>query len=76
MAVYGHYKSLFNEYLRSHPGGQKEKVASPQYDGNLDNDQWQQWYTSGANLREIEFWIGRQKPAMPLAAAVGAGGDD
>jgi len=27
------------------------------FEGNFDDDKWQQWYTSGVNLREIEFWL-------------------
>jgi hypothetical protein len=36
-----------------------EKV-SPQYDGNLDNDTWQQPHLAeGRNRREIESWLGK-----------------
>src|SRR5438132_13073432 len=31
--------------------------SSRQYDGNFDSDKRQDWYTRGANLREIEFWL-------------------
>jgi len=27
------------------------------FEGNFDDDEWQQWYISGVNLREIEFWL-------------------
>jgi phosphatidylserine/phosphatidylglycerophosphate/cardiolipin synthase-like enzyme len=59
MNVYGHYKWMFNEYLRSHSTSDKAKQISPQFDGNQDNDIWQHWYVEGANLREIEFWLGK-----------------
>jgi phosphatidylserine/phosphatidylglycerophosphate/cardiolipin synthase-like enzyme len=66
MNVYGHYKWLYNAYIKSKGGStssdtnvKKAAAASPQYDGNLDSDQWQQWYTSGANRFEIDFWLGK-----------------
>jgi hypothetical protein len=58
MNVYGHYKWLFNAYLRSQAAMEKAKESSPQYDGNQDNDIWQQSYLSGSNRREIDFWLG------------------
>jgi phosphatidylserine/phosphatidylglycerophosphate/cardiolipin synthase-like enzyme len=75
MGVYGHYKWLYNAYLKGKAGASdtKKKQAasvSPQYDGNLDNDTWQQWYTSGTDLREILFWMGKTAPA----SAVGGNG--
>lgn len=57
MGVYGHYKWLYNEWLQGQKGASGTKKASPQYDGNLDDDSWQDWYTKGVNLREIEFWL-------------------
>jgi hypothetical protein len=57
--VYGHYKWLFNEYLRTHGATDAEKNASPQYDGNQDNDTWQVSYLQGPNRREMEFWLGK-----------------
>jgi phosphatidylserine/phosphatidylglycerophosphate/cardiolipin synthase-like enzyme len=59
MNVYGHYKWLFNEYLRTHGATDAEKNASPQYDGNQDNDTWQVSYLQGPNRREMEFWLGK-----------------
>jgi phosphatidylserine/phosphatidylglycerophosphate/cardiolipin synthase-like enzyme len=59
MNIYGHYKWIFNEYLRSHGASDAEKKTSPQYDGNQDNDIWQHWYLAGSNLREMEFWLGK-----------------
>jgi phosphatidylserine/phosphatidylglycerophosphate/cardiolipin synthase-like enzyme len=72
MGVYGHYKWLYNAYLQGKAGASdaKKKQAasvSPQYDGNLDNDTWQQRYTSGANLREILFWLGKAAPASAVS---------
>ena len=57
--VYGHYKWMFNEYLRTHGATEDQKKVSPQYDGNQDNDKWQGSYLEGPNLREIEFWLGK-----------------
>lgn len=57
LGVYGHFKWLYNQWLQRQKGAASAKKASPQYDGNLDNDSWQDWYTAGANLREIEFWL-------------------
>ncbi len=59
MNVYGHYKWMFNEYLRSLNEPEKAEKHSPQYDGNQDNDVWQQSYLQGSNLREIDFWLGK-----------------
>jgi len=65
MAVYGHYKWLYNLALQNAKGGKAAKhakpakKATPQYDGNEDDDQWQSRYLQpGANLREIKFWLG------------------
>jgi len=58
MNVYGHYKWMFNEWLRTHGPTSAEAKKSPQYDGNDDNDIWQQRYLGGANRREMEFWLG------------------
>jgi phosphatidylserine/phosphatidylglycerophosphate/cardiolipin synthase-like enzyme len=57
MGVYGHYKWLYNEYLQTQKDDKAAKKGSPQYDGNMDDDTWQDWYSSGPNLREIEFWL-------------------
>jgi phosphatidylserine/phosphatidylglycerophosphate/cardiolipin synthase-like enzyme len=57
LGVYGHYKWLYNLYLQKQKDDKAAKKASPQYDGNMDDDTWQGWYTGGANLREIEFWL-------------------
>jgi len=59
--VYGHYKWMFNEYLRTHGATEGQKKVSPQYDGNQDNDTWQESYLEGPNRREIEFWLGKTK---------------
>jgi len=60
MNVYGHYKWMFNEYLRNHGATANQKQVSPQYDGNEDNDTWQQSYLGpGRNRGEIEFWLGK-----------------
>jgi hypothetical protein len=59
LGVYGHYKWLYNQSLKNVSGPKTGVRSSPQYDGNFDSDGWQAWYTRGANLREIEFWLGR-----------------
>jgi phosphatidylserine/phosphatidylglycerophosphate/cardiolipin synthase-like enzyme len=58
MNVYGHYKWMFNEWLRTHGASATQAQTSPQYDGNHDNDTWQQSYLKGPNRRELEFWLG------------------
>ena len=59
MNVYGHYKWMFNEWLRTHGATASDAKASPQYDGNQDNDTWQPPYLQdGPNRRELEFWLG------------------
>jgi phosphatidylserine/phosphatidylglycerophosphate/cardiolipin synthase-like enzyme len=59
MNVYGHYKWMYNEYLRTQGASDKDKQLSPQYDGNDDNDRWQERYLAQPNLREIQFWLGK-----------------
>jgi len=57
LGVYGHFKWLYNQSLKNTNGPKKGVKSSPQYDGNFDDDLWQNWYTGGANLREIQFWL-------------------
>jgi phosphatidylserine/phosphatidylglycerophosphate/cardiolipin synthase-like enzyme len=57
LGVFSHYKWLYNLSIRNAKGAKTGSRSSPQYDGNFDDDQWQNWYTSGVNLREIEFWL-------------------
>jgi phosphatidylserine/phosphatidylglycerophosphate/cardiolipin synthase-like enzyme len=59
MNVYGHYKWMFNEWLRAQGATASQAKVSPQYDGNQDNDIWQHWYLDGPNRREMEFWLGK-----------------
>jgi phosphatidylserine/phosphatidylglycerophosphate/cardiolipin synthase-like enzyme len=59
MNVYGHYKSMFNQYLQAQGASQKDKQLSPQYDGNDDNDTWQERYLSPPASREMRFWLGK-----------------
>jgi phosphatidylserine/phosphatidylglycerophosphate/cardiolipin synthase-like enzyme len=59
MNVYGHYKWMFNEFVRSQEKPETAAKLSPQFDGNQDNDLWQQSYLQGPNLREINFWLGK-----------------
>ncbi|HUC68552.1 MAG TPA: phospholipase D-like domain-containing protein [Stellaceae bacterium] len=60
MSVYGHYKWLYNLSLKSKKGDKAATNVSRQYDGLYDDDKWQDWYTKGADLREIEFWLGKR----------------
>lgn len=57
LGVYGHYKWLYNESLRTATKAKKAAAKSPQYDGNYDDDKWQSWYTKGDRLKEIDFWL-------------------
>jgi phosphatidylserine/phosphatidylglycerophosphate/cardiolipin synthase-like enzyme len=57
LGVFSHYKWLYNLSIKNAKGPKTGSKLSPQYDGNFDDDKWQQWYTSGANLQEIEFWL-------------------
>ena len=59
MNVYGHYKWMFNEWLRAQGATASQAKVSPQYDGNQYNDIWQHWYQDGLNRREMEFWLGK-----------------
>ena len=68
MNVYGHYKWLYNEYLRQQGGSSQEKDASKQFDGNQDNDIWQHWYLDGPNRLEIEFWLAGAQQASTANA--------
>jgi phosphatidylserine/phosphatidylglycerophosphate/cardiolipin synthase-like enzyme len=60
MSVYGHYKWLYNLSLKNKKGDKAATNVSRQYDGLYDDDKWQDWYTKGADLREIEFWLGKR----------------
>jgi hypothetical protein len=57
LGVFSHYKWLYNLAIKNAKGAKTGSKSSPQYDGNFDDDAWQDWYTSGVNLREIEFWL-------------------
>jgi phosphatidylserine/phosphatidylglycerophosphate/cardiolipin synthase-like enzyme len=57
LGVFSHYKWLYNLSIKNAKGKKTGSKSSPQYDGSLDNDTWQEWYTGGVNLREIEFWL-------------------
>lgn len=76
MNVYGHYKWLYNAYLKAKGGTasasskvKKAVAVSPQYDGNVDSDKWQEWYRSGPNRAELDFWLGKAPVAPSHAAA-------
>jgi phosphatidylserine/phosphatidylglycerophosphate/cardiolipin synthase-like enzyme len=57
LGVFSHYKWLYNLSIKNAKGPKTGSKSSPQFDGNFDDDEWQSWYTAGANLREIEFWL-------------------
>jgi hypothetical protein len=57
LGVFSHYKWLYNLSIKNAKGPKAGSKSSPQYDGNFDDDKWQDRYTSGVNLREIEFWL-------------------
>jgi hypothetical protein len=59
LGVFSHYKWLYNMAIKNTKGPKIGSKLSPQYDGNFDDDVWQQWYASGTNLREIDFWLGK-----------------
>lgn len=48
MGVYHHYRWRF---FRSRTDG------SPSWEGNVKNDQWQDWYKTGDKAKEINFWL-------------------
>lgn len=58
LGVYGHYKWLYNLSIKNAKGPKTGAKSSPQYDGNFDDDKWQDRFTAGVNKREIEFWLG------------------
>jgi phosphatidylserine/phosphatidylglycerophosphate/cardiolipin synthase-like enzyme len=66
MSVQGHYKWLYNAYLKARartPAGVKKAIKiSPQYDGNEDDDKWQAHFRVGPNLAELDFWLGTTSP--------------
>jgi phosphatidylserine/phosphatidylglycerophosphate/cardiolipin synthase-like enzyme len=59
MNVYGHYKWMFNEFLRAQGATKSQAKLSPQYDGNKDIETWQEWYDQGPKRRELDFWLGK-----------------
>ncbi|HUC89274.1 MAG TPA: phospholipase D-like domain-containing protein [Patescibacteria group bacterium] len=59
MNVYGHYKWMYNQSLMKAPGLKTVKKTNWQYDGNYDNDTWQDGYLVGNGLKETNFWFGK-----------------
>ncbi len=59
MGVYGHYKWLYNQGLKTTRSAKTAARTAPQYDGLFDDDQWQNWYLKPgpANKCEIDFWL-------------------
>jgi phosphatidylserine/phosphatidylglycerophosphate/cardiolipin synthase-like enzyme len=57
LGVFSHYKWLYNLSIKNAKGPKIGSKSSPQYDGNFDDETWQDRYTGGVNLREIEFWL-------------------
>ncbi len=49
MGVYHHYRWRF---FRS------RSTLNPQWDGNIKNDSWQNWYKTGNKAAELKFWLG------------------
>ena len=58
MGIYGHYKWLYNQSLKNDKGvsDAKAKAIAPTYDGNHDDDTWQDYQLSPGQMREIDFW--------------------
>lgn len=71
LGVYGHYKWLYNAWLKASAAAPAPKKGTktapvpvaPTYDGNVDSDQWQTWESTGANLQQLQFMMG-----IPLTA--------
>jgi phosphatidylserine/phosphatidylglycerophosphate/cardiolipin synthase-like enzyme len=57
LGVFSHYKWLYNLSIKNARGPKTGSRSSPQYDGNFDDDKWQDRYRGGVNLREILFWL-------------------
>jgi hypothetical protein len=80
LGVYGHYRWLYNAWKKASVGvppkvkGQKSKPAPviPSYDGNVDSDQWQLWESTGANLAQLQFLLGRSIAAQSVPSTPAA----
>ena len=56
-SVFAHYKMRYNEAKRKAAAkGKKKKPTVKGYDGNQDNDKWQDWYKGAEKVQEIDFW--------------------
>jgi len=66
LGVFTHYKWLYTQSLHARTDAEATaaKAALPTFDGNQTDDTWQTRFTTGPNLREIQFWFNR-KPLTP-----------
>lgn len=77
LGVYGHYKWLYNAWAKAKAaapapaaGAKPAPVpVSPTFDGNVDSDQWQTWETTGANLAQLQFLLGKPVSTAATSAA-------
>ena len=77
LGVYGHYKWLYNAWKKAKgatkPVAKGKKVppiqVSPSYDGNHDNDAWQDYQLAGENLQQTQFLMGEPITSVTPAKA-------
>jgi len=77
LGVYGHYKWLYNAWKKAQdaappvPKGSKASPVpvKPTYDGNPDNDAWQDYGLAGENLQLTQFLMGQAVTKVTPAKA-------
>lgn len=57
ISVYHHYRWRFYRSKVTDKNG-KELDNKPKWKGLIESDEWQGWYDSGMNKKEIDFWFG------------------
>jgi hypothetical protein len=58
LSIYHHYRWRF---YRSHVTDKNGKPidSKPRWNGLVKGDEWQSWYKTGMNRKEIDFWFGQ-----------------
>jgi len=55
-SVFAHYKMRYNQAKAAQDAKAKKKKPPQPYDGNKDDDKWQDWYKGPEKVQEIDFW--------------------
>lgn len=58
LSVYHHYRWRFYRSQVTNKAGE-ETSSKPLWKGLVRSDKWQDWFKSGPNKRELDFWMGK-----------------